>query len=76
MYLSFCLCFFFVYLSACLCLSACMCVCVSVCQAKRKYYEKSQQADTSEMTLNDAHTLKSTYTQRKWESVRVNMHCI
>jgi len=46
-------------------------VCVRVCvwQAKRKYYEKSQQSDTAEMTLKDAHTLKNTYAQRKWESV-------
>lgn len=37
--------------------------------AKRKYYEKSQQSDTAAMTLKDAQPLKHTYTPRKWESM-------
>ena len=74
-----------VYLYVCVCVSVCLCVCMSVClgvylcvcisvclgglQAKRRYYEKSQQSDTLEMTLKDAHTLKNTYAPRKWDNV-------
>ena len=80
-YLYVCLCVcVFVCMSGCLslclsvvCLGVYLCVCIFVClgvlQAKRRYYEKSQQSDTLEMTLKDAHTLKSTYAPRKWDNV-------
>lgn len=62
------------YVSVCLSLSVYLCMyfceCLSVWQAKRRYYEKSQQSDTQQMTLKDAQTLRPTYTQRKWENVR------
>ena len=56
----------------CVCVWVCVCVCVRVCmwQAKRKYYDKSQQSDTAQMTVKDAQALKSSYAPKKWENVR------
>ena len=55
-------------------LTICLChpisLSVVVWQAKRKYYERSQQSDTWDMTLKDALPVKSMYTPRKWENVR------
>jgi len=57
------------YDNSCIAVCGWWCSSVSAWQAKRKYYEKSQQSDTLDMTLKDAHTLKSTYAPRKWDNV-------
>jgi len=47
-----------------------VCACVCEMQAKRKYYDKSQQSDTAQMTVKDAQAQKSLYAPKKLDSVR------